>query len=172
LESYKKKMESKQTNTRCAVRQERGYWALSAETLRAFDGIKQPAALGKGELLFGEGRACEGVYILGEGRAKLSVCSETGKRLMLRVAGPGEILGLGANLSGGSYEYTAELLDPAQVDFIKRKDLLKFLRENPTICMEVVHRLSEDLHGAYERVRSIGLNRARRARLPRSRSIA
>jgi hypothetical protein len=34
--------------------------------------------------------------------------------------------------------------------------------------MEVVQRLSEDLHGAYQRVRSVGLGRARRARLPRS----
>ncbi len=67
---------------------------------------------------------------------------------------------------------TAELLDTAQVVFVKRKDLLKFLRDNPTICMEVVRRLSDDLHGAYERVRSIGLSRARRARMQRVRPIA
>jgi CRP/FNR family transcriptional regulator, cyclic AMP receptor protein len=154
------------------MRQDRAFWALSPDTLRAFDGIKEHSVFGKGALLFSEGRPCHGVYILGEGRAKLSVCSESGKRLMLRVAGPGEVLGLGANLCGESYEFTAELLDPSEVAFIRRKDLLKFLRENPTICMEVVHRLSEDLHGAYERVRSIGLNRARRARLPRGRTIA
>jgi CRP/FNR family cyclic AMP-dependent transcriptional regulator len=166
-------MESKQQiNPRCATRQDRAFWALSPDTIRAFDAIQEHSVLGKGELLFSEGRPCQGVYILGDGRAKLSVCSESGKRLMLRVAGPGEILGLGSNLSGDAYEFTAELLDSSQVAFIKRKDLLRFLRENPTICMEVVHRLSEDLHGAYERVRSIGLNRTRRARLPRSRSIA
>lgn len=165
-------METKQHTQRCAVRQDRTYSAMSVETIRAFNGITEESALGKGALLFSEGRPCQGVYILGDGRAKLSVCSESGKRLMLRVAGPGEILGLGANLSGDAYEFTAELLDAAQVSFIKRKDLLKFLRENPPICMEVVHRLSEDLHGAYERVRSIGLNRARRARVARGRSIA
>ena len=55
---------------------------------------------------------------------------------------------------------------------MKRKELLKFLRENPSICLEVVRRLSNDLHGAYERVRSIGLNRARRASLQRARAIA
>jgi CRP/FNR family transcriptional regulator len=88
---------------------------------------------------------------------------------MLRVAGPGEVLGLGSTLSGDAYEVTAELLDTAQVVFVKRKDLLKFLREHPTICMEVVRRLSDDLHGAYERVRSLGLSRARRARMQRIR---
>jgi len=82
------------------------------------------------------------------------------------------VLGLGATLSGDVYEVTAELLDTAQVVFVKRNDLLEFLRNNPTICMEVVRRLSDDLHGAYERVRSIGLSRARRARVSRVRSMA
>jgi CRP/FNR family transcriptional regulator len=145
---------------------------MSPDAVRGFDEIKEQAILGKGTLLFAEGRPSRGVYVLCEGRARLSVCSESGKRILLRVAGPGEVLGLGATLSGDAYEVTAELLDTAQVVFVKRKDLLRFLRDNPTTCMEVVRRLSDDLHGAYERVRSIGLSRARRARLQRARPMA
>jgi CRP/FNR family transcriptional regulator len=145
---------------------------MSPDAIRSFDEIKDQSVLGKGTLLFAEGRPSRGIYLLCEGRAKLSICSESGKRLMLRVAGPGEVLGLGACLSGDAYEFTAELLDTAQVVFIKRRDLLKFLRDNPTICMEVVRHLSDDLRGAYERVRSIGLNRARRARAQHTRSMA
>lgn len=99
-----------------------------------------------------------------DGRAKLSICSENGKRLMLRVAGPGEVLGLSSCLSGKTYELTAEALDASQVVFVKRKDLLKFLRDHPQACLQVVHLLSGDLHTAYERVRSIGLSRTRRPR--------
>src|ERR1700692_72700 len=157
---------------RCAIRPNGPFCAMPAEILRALDEMKERSTVAKGALLFEEGSPSQGVYILCEGRAKLSVCAESGKRLMLRVAGPGEVLGLGASLSGEPYEFTAELLDAAQVAFIKRKDLMKFLRDNPAVCMEVVHRLSEDLHGAYERVRTIGLTRARRARLQRARSIA
>src|ERR1017187_4184111 len=156
----------------CAFRAERPFCAMSADATRSFEEIKQQSVLGKGTLLFAEGRPSRGVSLLCEGRAKLSICSESGKRLLLRVAGPGEVLGLGASLSGEAYEVTAELLDTAQVVFVKRKDLLKFLRDNPAICMEVVRRLSDNLHGAYERVRSIGLNRARRARVQRTRSMA
>jgi CRP/FNR family transcriptional regulator len=145
---------------------------MSPDAIRGFDEIKEQAVLAKGALLFAEGRPSRGVYVLCEGRAKLSICSESSKRLMLRVAGPGEVLGLGATLSGEAYEVTAELLDTAQVVFVKRKDLLKFLRDNPLICMEVVRRLSDDLHGAYERVRSLGLSRARRARIQRARPMA
>ncbi len=156
----------------CAFRSERPFCDMSPEATRGFDEIKEQTVLGKGALLFAEGRPSRGIYLLCEGRAKLSICSESGKRLMLRVAGPGEVLGLGATLSGEAYEITAELLESSQVVFVKRTELLKFLRDNPSICMEVVRRLSDDLHGAYERVRSVGLNRARRARLHRARAIA
>ena len=139
--------------------------------MREFDGLTEQLVVGKGELLFSEGRAARGVYLLCDGRAKLSVSSETGKRLMLRVAGAGEFLGLEATLRGENYDFTAELLDNARVAYIRRKDLLKFLRDNPLVCMEVVSRLSEHLHGAYERVRNIGLNRARRLRPQRARSL-
>jgi CRP/FNR family transcriptional regulator, cyclic AMP receptor protein len=156
----------------CTSRPERPFCALLENAIGNFDGIKEQLVVAKGEVLFSEGRAARGVYMLCEGRAKLSVSSESGKRLMLRVAGPGELLGLEASLQGETHDFTAELLDSARIAFVKRKDLLKFLRDNPMICMEVVSRLSEQLHGAYARVRSIGLNRVRRTRLPRSRSMA
>jgi CRP/FNR family transcriptional regulator len=104
-----------------------------------------------------------GIYLLCDGRAKLSICAG-GKRLTLRVAGPGEVLGLGAVLSNTPYEITAELVDSSQIAFIRRKEIVKFLREHPEVCMQVVRMLSQDLHGAYERVRSIGLISSRRPR--------
>jgi hypothetical protein len=62
------------------------------------------------------------------------------------------------------YEVTAELLDNAQVASVKRKDLLAFLREHREACLRVVDLLSQDLHIAYDRVRSVGLGRSRRSR--------
>jgi CRP-like cAMP-binding protein len=74
-------------------------------------------------------------------------------------------LGLGAALSNSPYEGTAELLDNSQVVFVRRKDLLKFLRDNRAVCLEIVRMLSQDLHGAYERVRAIAMVRTRRPRV-------
>lgn len=145
---------------------------MPADALQAFNTIKTHSILHKGTLLFSEGKGPKGIYLLCEGRAKLTICSEQGKRLMLRIAGPGEVLGLGATLSGTPYEVTAELLDTSQVVFVRRKELVNFLREHHDACMTIVHMLSQDLHGAYERVRSIGLTRTRRPRSMRSRAIA
>ena len=148
----------------CDFRPDRLFCDMPVETLQAFDAVKSVSSEAKGAVLFAEGRTSKGIYVLCDGRAKLSICSESGKRLMLRVAGPGEVLGLGATMAGTPYEVTTELLDASQVAFIKRKDLLKFLRDHRAACMMVVNMLSQDLHGAYERVRSIGLTRSRRPR--------
>jgi len=148
----------------CTYRADRLFCDMPQDALEAFNGMKSEAIFAKGSVLFAEGRPARGAYVLCDGRAKISITSENGKRLMLRIAGPGEILGLGASLSGTPYEVTAELLDTSQVAFLQRKDLVKFLRDHRECCMHVVQMLSGDLHAAYERVRSIGLTRTRRPR--------
>jgi CRP/FNR family transcriptional regulator, cyclic AMP receptor protein len=153
----------------CELRADRTFCDLPSEALQSFDAIKSVTAYPRGATLFSEGNQPRGIFVLCDGRAKLSVCSENGKRLMLRVAGPGEVLGLSASLSGKPHEVTAEILDSCQVVQVKRKDLLKFLRDHREACMQVVHLLSGDLHAAYERVRLIGLSRNRRPRAARAR---
>ncbi len=149
----------------CDFRPDRVFCDMPADSLKSFDEIKSLTSYPKSTVLFAEGRPVRGIHILCDGRAKLSICSDTGKRLTLRIAGPGEVLGLGAVLSNTPYEITAELLDNSQVVFVHRKELLKFLRENREVCLQVVRMLSQDLHGAYERVRMIGMIRTRRPRL-------
>jgi len=140
----------------CDFRPDRSFCDMPMESLRAFDEIKSLASYPRNAVLFAEGRPVRGIYILCDGRARLSICSDTGRRMTLRVAGPGEVLGLGAALSNSPYEITAELLDNSQVVFVRRKDLTKFLREHREVCLQIVRMLSQDLHGAYERVRTIG----------------
>jgi len=149
----------------CDFRPNRSFCDMPAKSLKAFDEIKSLALYRRNTVLFAEGRPVRGVYILCDGRARLSICSDTGKRLTLRVAGPGEVLGLVAALSNTPYEITAELLDNSQVVFVRKRELTKFLREHHEICLQVVHMLSQDLHGAYERVRSISTGHCRHGRI-------
>ena len=148
----------------CALRPERLFCDLPASTLTAFNAVKSNMVCPRNTVLFREGQPARAVFVLCEGRAKLSVCSESGKRLTLRMAGPGEVLGLSAALSGSDHEVTAELIDNAQLAMVKRKDLLSFLREHREACLHVVTLLSQDLHIAYDRVRSVGLGRSRKLR--------
>src|SRR5512146_3116251 len=96
---------------RCELRPDRVFCDLPADALHAFDGIKSVSAYPRGTQIFNEGRQPRGIFLLCDGRAKLSVCSEDGKRLMLRIAGPGEVLGLSSTMAGRPYELTAEELE-------------------------------------------------------------
>jgi CRP/FNR family transcriptional regulator len=161
-------MESMTQSTSCLTcdsRPDRPFCDMSTDALRDFDAIKSIGYYPKRTVLFAEGRPVRGIYILCDGRARLSICAENGKRLTLRIAGPGEVLGLGAVLSNTPYEVTAEVLDDSQVVFVRRKELVKFLRDHRAICLQVVLMLSQDLHGAYERVRTISSVRPHHPRL-------
>jgi CRP-like cAMP-binding protein len=70
-----------------------------------------------------------------------------------------------AALSNTPYEITAELLDNSQVVFVRRKNLMKFLREHRSARLRIVHILSQDLHMAYERVRTVGAIRTHHPRM-------
>ena len=150
-----------QTCFDCARRSDRVFCDLPYDALREFDGIKTLQTCARGTVLFREGQPARGVFMLCSGRVRLSVCSDDGSRITVRVVSAGEMLGLSAALAGGSYEVTAEVLETLQVAQVRRKDLLHFLHEHREVCMQVVNMLSEDLHVAYNRVRTVGLARTR-----------
>ncbi|MFZ1915973.1 MAG: cyclic nucleotide-binding domain-containing protein [Terriglobales bacterium] len=145
----------------CAQRSDRIFCDLEPEALEEFDGIKSLQSYPRGTVLFREGQTARGVFLLCEGRVRLSVCSESGRRMTLRTATAGEVLALSAALSGGVYEVTAEVVDQVQVAEVRRKDLVHFLHQHCDVCLQVVNLLSEDLHDAYDRVRAVGLVRTR-----------
>ena len=60
---------------------------------------------------------------------KLSLCATDGKILIMKIAEPGEVLGLSSTIGGKPYELTAETVDPCQVNFVKREDFMRLLKE-------------------------------------------
>ena len=142
----------------CKLRADKIFCNLATSTVQALEAIKYTTAYPKGAVLFVEGQAPRGVFILCRGRVKLSICSSDGKTLILKIAEAGEVLGLSASVSGKPYELTAETLDPCQVNFVKREDFLRFLREHNDVCLRVAEQLSEKYNTACHEIRSLGLS--------------
>ena len=142
----------------CKLRADKIFCNLPQPTVQALEAIKYTTAYPKGALLFVEGQAPRGVFILCRGRVKLSICSSDGKTLILKIAEAGEVLGLSASVSGKPYELTAETLSPCQVNFVKREDFLRFLREHNDVCLRVAEQLSEKYNTACHEIRSLGLS--------------
>jgi CRP/FNR family transcriptional regulator, cyclic AMP receptor protein len=151
----------------CKMRADRIFCDLPTSALQSFESIKYATAYPKGAVLFVEGQAPRGIFVLCKGRVKLSICATDGKTLILKIAEPGEVLGLSATVSGKPYELTAETIDPCQVNFVKREDFLHFLKDHSDACFKVAEQLSEKYNSACHEVRSLGLSHSAGEKLAR-----
>lgn len=151
----------------CKMKTDRLFCDLPASALQSFEAIKYATAYPKGAVLFVEGQAPRGIFVLCKGRVKLSICSTDGKTLILKIAESGEVLGLSATISGKPYELTAETVDPCQINFVKREDFLRFLREHSEACLRVAEQLSEKYNTACREIRSLGLSHSAAEKLAR-----
>ena len=142
----------------CKLREDRLFCNLTPGAVKDLEAIKYSTAYPKGAVLFVEGQMPRGVFILCKGRTKLSICSSDGKTLILKIAEPGEVLGLSATVSGKPYELTAETLDPCQVNFVKREDFLRYLRDHNEVTLRVAEQLSDKYNTACHEIRSLGLS--------------
>jgi CRP/FNR family cyclic AMP-dependent transcriptional regulator len=143
---------------KCQHRENRMFCHLPNEVLAALQKVKATAVYPKGALLCIEGQAPRGVFILCTGRAKLSTTSAEGKTIILRIAEPGEVLGLTAVVSDSPYEASVETLEPTQANFISRTDFLNFLEEHSDVGMKVAQQLTHNCKCAYDEIRSLGLS--------------
>ena len=142
----------------CKLRADRLFCNLPAATLQTFENIKFATAYPPGAVLFVEGQQPRSIFVLCKGTIKISINSPSGRTMIVKLAEPGEVLGLSATISGKPYEVTAETIDPCQVNFVKRDDFLKFLKDDVDVCFKVAEQLSEKYHNACKEVRSLGLS--------------
>jgi CRP/FNR family transcriptional regulator, cyclic AMP receptor protein len=141
----------------CPHLQERVFCNLSPAALQRLSVITSASSYPKGATLFVEGQTARGVFVLCNGRVKLSTSSIDGKTLIVRIADSGEVLGLPATITGKPYELTADAVEPVQANFISRTDFLNFLRDHGEAALRVAQQLGETYHAAISEMRSIGL---------------
>jgi CRP/FNR family transcriptional regulator, cyclic AMP receptor protein len=140
---------------------------LSPLASRALESIKVTTTYPAGAVLFVEAEQPRGAFMLSSGRAKLSICSASGKTMILRISGPGEILGLHAVVSNTGFQATAQTIEPCQVSFVRHDEFLRFLRQYPEASLEAARQLSASYQEACEQLRAIGLCDSARKRVAR-----
>lgn len=141
--------------------------ALSDQTLAGLDRIAHVTTYPEAALIFVEGQAPRGVFVLCQGRVKLTSTNRDGKTFILRIVEPGEMLGLHEIVTDKPHELTMETLQPSQLAFISRAEFLPFLKQHGDLCLHVAQQLSNDCQSAYEVIRSIGLSHSVSEKLAR-----
>lgn len=144
----------------CDKREGAFFCHLSQRSLKSLDAVSFISTYPSEALLFVEGQAPRGVFILCKGQAKLCVVSQDGRTLIIKIAGPGEVLGLSACMGNRAYEVTVETLTPCEVNFIKADDFRRLLRNDADICMHAAQQLSMQYNNACRELRWVGLSRS------------
>jgi len=98
---------------------------------------------------------------------RLSMNSSDGKRLSLRIARAGDILGLTAALSGTKCETTAETLTAAKITHISIAEFFNYLTQHPEVYKLVTEEVSLQYTHACEQLRTVGLSSSAPEKLAR-----
>jgi CRP/FNR family transcriptional regulator len=138
---------------------------LDATALADFDSIGVQATLPKGAKLFQEDGASNGVFVICTGQVKLSCASKEGKTLILKIAMPGDVLGLGAVISNSRYEVTAEAIEPTRIKSIRREEFLSFIQKHGQASLHAAKALSEEYKAAFFDARRLALSGSAAGRL-------
>ena len=149
----------------CELRSLRMFCNLSQAALADFNSLGVKASLPRGARLFQEDEASNGVYVLCTGQVKLSCTSKDGRTLILKIAMPGDVLGLGAVISGSRYEVTAETIQPTEIKNIRREEFLAFLQKHGEASLHAAKALSEEYKAAFFDARRLALSGSAAGRL-------
>ena len=140
-------------------------WSNAA--LEDWASLQHAHSYGPNIVLFAEKEEARGLFVVLEGEVRLSINSSEGKRLSLRIAKKGDVLGLSSALSGSAYEMTAETLYPAKVAVIARRELRGFLSRHPELYMSMTEELSRQVVLACHQLRNVGLSASAPEKLAR-----
>jgi CRP/FNR family cyclic AMP-dependent transcriptional regulator len=151
----------------CSLTKSGFFCGCSPQVRQALDQVSHKSILPAGAILYVEGQAPRGVFIVCSGTVNISTASREGKVLVLKTANPGEALGLSAAISGVPYETTAETATPCQVNFVDRKHLLELIESHGEIGAHAARSLSREYQIAYREIRDLVLTRSSAGKLAR-----
>ncbi len=98
-----------------------------------------------GETVFREGMPAFGLYIVCQGKVKVAKHTRPSHSQILKLLGPGEILGEKTLFDRETYTCYAKTLEPSRLMFIPKEDFLAFVRKYPDVGLRLVEMLSREV---------------------------
>lgn len=118
---------------------------LSPRDLTELEGLIKQIKYGRGEIIYQEGAPAFGFYLLFEGQVKEVKRSLGGKKQILKLLGPGELLGETTLFDKGVHIAYAKTLTRAVVGFVERGDFYAFLQKHPAVIFRLFEKLSTEI---------------------------
>ena len=107
-----------------------------------------------GETLFKTGEPGESLYIVRDGEVELFIRDTAGQKILLAIAGNGEVFGELALLDRGPRTATAMALTDTELLELDREDLLLLFHKSPTAALRLLAAMSQMTRKADELLRT------------------
>ena len=105
---------------------------------------KPSIRLGKGEILFRQGRPASGVYVLEQGKVKVFQEKQGGQRRILHLYSGGDLLGYRPLLTDGLHSCSAEALEPCVLQFIPKDIFMASINDSPPFAQFMLRAVSRE----------------------------
>jgi CRP-like cAMP-binding protein len=100
-----------------------------------------------GQLIFSEGEACPGLWIIETGKVRIYKSSPSGREQVLAIEGPGSSVAELPVFDGGTYPASAASVNEAKLLFISKEDFQSLCLKHPEVALKVLRIVGRRLRG-------------------------
>ena len=91
-----------------------------------------------GEVIFDEGAACAGMYVVESGNVRIYKSSPGGREQVLSIDGPGSSIAELPVFDGGNYPASATAVDDVTLVFVSKQDFQALCLAHPQVALKVL----------------------------------
>jgi len=121
---------------------------MSQPALHRFNAMVRTTKRRRGEWIFVPGDAADTIYLLQQGRMKITALSEDGHEVLHEIVGPGEVFGDTSPILGIPRTTSAQALETSVVCEIYRKDFETLLAMYPELAFQLLKSVGRRLKKA------------------------
>ncbi|HXR39181.1 MAG TPA: cyclic nucleotide-binding domain-containing protein [Terracidiphilus sp.] len=118
------------------------------ELIQGLEAQSTPISCGEDFVLFRQGDAPVGLYILKTGEVTLTMNSPKGKEIASTTANSGSLLGLPGLIGNQPYTLTALAHAGAQIRFLTRDSFTALMRSDPLLALKILQVLAAEVRSA------------------------
>ncbi len=113
------------------------FTGMNQESMEDMDRMSKMRSNKKKEIIYFPDERSDTIYILKEGKVKISRIAEDGRTMSMQLIGPGEIFGEGSLLGQEKHENIAEVVEDAVICTISKDTFQEMMKDNPSLNLSI-----------------------------------
>ncbi len=131
--------------------------SLTREEIAEIAMITDQREYKKGEFIYMAGDRSQKLYVIHEGRVKITRVLDTGKEQVIRLLEPGDFFGELSLFISAPLDNNAEVLENTTVCLIEGSRLKDMISRKPAIAVKIIEELSKRLQSSESMIETLGL---------------